>query len=376
MFKSATLLALATAVAARKCQNLNIPISISARNAVFNLEAPATEIDVTNFFLGLTDPGTNYTDSILTGYKTVSGNYHIAATYCQPDHGPGKAIQVLTHGVGFDRSYWDFPIDNFNYSYVARAVDEEGYSTFAWDRLGIAGSSKGNPINEIQQYLEIAALTELSYQLRDGSIKGIKTKFDKFVHVGHSFGSAITYNFVHANPDFSDAAVLTGFSQNPSFVAAFLLGGNFEPVKKIPALKSTYPVGYVAPQSSIGVNIQFFAPNDFNPKVLESSFATGQAAAPGEILTIGAGTGVVNDFKGHLLIITGERDLPFCGGNCTDTTTIKGAFPNLIAASEPFFPHAASFNTTIVPGSGHGLNLGYSHKAAYTSIFNFLCETL
>lgn len=67
MFKPAVLLALATAVMARKCQNLNIPISISARNAVFNLPNPVSEIDVTNFALSLTRPGTDFPDSILTG---------------------------------------------------------------------------------------------------------------------------------------------------------------------------------------------------------------------------------------------------------------------------------------------------------------------
>ncbi|EHK15318.1 uncharacterized protein TRIVIDRAFT_38049 [Trichoderma virens Gv29-8] len=376
MLKSAALLALAAVVTARKCHDLTIPISISARNAVFDLPAPLSEIDVTSFFLGFVHAGINYTDALLTGYKTVSGHYNIAATYCQPDHGPGKALQVLTHGIAFDRSYWDYPFNNHNYSYVAEAVDEQGYSTFTWDRLGVGASSKGNPINEIQQYLEVAALTELSTLLRKGCVKGINAKFSKFVHVGHSFGSAITYNFVNANPDFSDAAVLTGFSQNANFLSGFALGGNFKPVKEIPSLAAKYPAGYVAVPSSVGVNIQFFAPGDFDPKMLASAFANGQPATPGEILTIGAGLSTVNAFRGHLLIATGERDVPFCGGNCSDTTTIQGAFPNLLAFSEILFPNASTFEAAVIPEAGHGLNFGYSHKAAYASIFDFLRSSL
>ncbi|KAL6909138.1 hypothetical protein GGI43DRAFT_429755 [Trichoderma evansii] len=374
MFKPAALLALATVVIARKCQNLDIPISISARNAVFNLPNLVSEIDVNNFALDLIHPGTNYTDNILTGYKTVSGKYSIAATYCQPDHGPGKALQILTHGVGFDRSYWDVSFNKYNYSYVAQAVDEQGYSTFTWDRLGIASSSKGDPVNEIQLSLEVAALQELSNLLRGGSVHGISAKFDKFIHVGHSFGSAITYSFINANPDFSEAAILTGFSlsQNPNFITAFLLGGNFSPVKENHILAANYPLGYIAPQSSIGVNFQFFAPGDFDSKMLANAFTIGQAAAPGELLTLGSGAGVTNSFKGRLFIITGERDIPFCGGNCKDTTSIQGAFPDLLAPSKAFFPNAATFNTSIVPGAGHGLNLGYSHKTTYASMFNFL----
>lgn len=29
--------------------------------------------------------------------------YKIKATYCEPDHGASKVLQILTHGVGFDR---------------------------------------------------------------------------------------------------------------------------------------------------------------------------------------------------------------------------------------------------------------------------------
>ncbi|KAL7920930.1 hypothetical protein ACQKWADRAFT_314431 [Trichoderma austrokoningii] len=367
---AAALLALAATITARKCQNLNIPISISATNTAFNLLPPSSEIDVTNIFIGLVEDPENYFGSIITGTKKITGDYSIGATYCQPDHGPGKALQVLTHGAGFDRTYWDLPFNNHNYSYVARAVDEQGFSTFAWDRLGIAGSSKGDPVNEIQQSLEVAALEKLSTLLRDGAVRGISTKFDKFIHVGHSLGSTITYSFVNANPDFSEAAILTGFSQNTNFISGFLLGGNYAPVKENAALAAEYPCGYITPRSSIGVHIDFFASGDFDPKMLASAYATGQPSAIGEILTIGAsGT---NAFKGHLYIVTGDQDLPFCGGSCYDTTTIQGAYPDLLAASKPSFPSAASFNTTIVPGAGHGLNMGYSHVSTYDFIFNFL----
>lgn len=67
MFKSTLLLALATAVTARKCQNLNIPISISATNTAFNLPPPATDIDVANLFINFAEDSTNLFNSILIG---------------------------------------------------------------------------------------------------------------------------------------------------------------------------------------------------------------------------------------------------------------------------------------------------------------------
>lgn len=229
-------------------------------------------------------------------------------------------------------------------------------------------------------------------------MKGVDAKFDKFVHVGHSFGSAMTYNFINQNPGFSDAAVLTGYSQNPGFLAGFALGGNFKPVKEISSLAGSYPAGYVRVPSTIGFEIQFFAPDDFDPKMLSYATKHAQPATPGELLTLSSGGGDINAFNGSVLIITGgkasiparlaglvsrcnlsnsssERDVPFCGGNCSDTTTIQGAYSDLIAASEPFFPNA-TFSSVVVPNAGHGLNLGYSSQSAYDSIFEFLESTL
>lgn len=81
-------------------------------------------------------------------------------------------------------SYWDTPYNNFNYSYVNVATDEYKYYTLAYDRLGIGNSSHGEPMNEIQAFLEIQALAALTTMLREGKFPGVKDKFDKVIHVG------------------------------------------------------------------------------------------------------------------------------------------------------------------------------------------------
>jgi len=63
--------AFASAVSARHCSNITVPVSISARNGVFNISAPANNIDTTNFFLDLTQQGKNYTASVLAGVSTI-----------------------------------------------------------------------------------------------------------------------------------------------------------------------------------------------------------------------------------------------------------------------------------------------------------------
>ncbi|QUC19190.1 uncharacterized protein UV8b_03431 [Ustilaginoidea virens] len=363
-------LASAAVASAMSCEDMTVPVSISARNGVFNLPPPASEIDVTNLFLGLSRPGNNQTADLLQGYETVSGSYRLAATYCQPDDGPGHTLQILTHGVGFDRSYWHFPFNDYNYSYVAEAV-AAGYSTLSWDRLGIGRSSHGGPVNEIQLFLEVAALEALTRLARNGSLWDEPRRFNRTVHLGHSFGSAMTYSLSAMRPDVTDAIVLTGFSQVPQFMPYFALGGHFSPVKNIDLLARHYAEGYIAPKDSIGVHINFFGPGDFDPEILDAATKTGQPAAVGELLTVGS-TPATSNFAGPVMIITGDGDVPFCGGNCMNTAAIHGSSPNLIDYSRKSFKSASVFKATIVPGAGHNLNYAYSAHQTYRSILDFI----
>lgn len=63
------IMGLAAIASARQCQNLTINLDLSARNGVFDLETPVTNIDVTDYILNLAKQGNNYTDSILTGVR-------------------------------------------------------------------------------------------------------------------------------------------------------------------------------------------------------------------------------------------------------------------------------------------------------------------
>ena len=296
---------LAAGAHARKCQNITIPVSISARNGVFNVQPAQSDIEVTNFILDGTQQGHNGSAEALSGYATVSGSYNLAATYCTPDSGPGKAVQLLTHGIGFDRSYWDLSFNNYNYSYVEQAL-AAGYSTFTHDRLGIGMSSRADPIQAIQAPLEVAALVALTQMLQKGEISGVSQPYTDIIHVGHSFGSVQSYALTRDYPELSSGLILTGFSQNGTFLPYFQLGGNFIAVQNSP-LASQYAAGYFAAGDKSGVQTNFFSPGDFDPAILDLAFATGQPVSQGELLTIGGATAGVNTFAGPVLIITGGR---------------------------------------------------------------------
>lgn len=362
-----TALGLATVALARQCQNITVAVSISARQGQFNVTPAQNNIEVTNFVLDGTRQGHNASMEVLSNYTTVSGDYNLSTTYCTPDSGPGRSLQILTHGIGFDRSYWDLSFNNYNYSYVEQAL-AANYSTLTHDRLGIGESSRDDPINAIQANLEVAALAALTQLAMNGSIDGVDAYSD-VIHVGHSFGSVQTYALTRDYPDLSSAIILQGFSQNATFLPYFQLGGNFIAVQNSP-LNMSYDAGYFAAGSKSGVQTNFFSPSDFDPEILDLAFETGQPVSQGELLSIAGAAGGVNNFRGPVLIITGGRDVPFCGGDCL--LTGDPSLPNIPSSSKSNFPNAQDFQVVIVPEAGHGLNLEYSHEYTYQQMLEFL----
>lgn len=118
------------------CVNGIVPVPASATNAILNLSQPTTQYNATEIFQELFQAGSDLLQRAQGGNHTVQGTYGIGANLCFPAD-PAKlktveTVQILTHGVGLEKSYWDI---GPGYSYVDAAV-AAGYATFAYDRLG------------------------------------------------------------------------------------------------------------------------------------------------------------------------------------------------------------------------------------------------
>jgi pimeloyl-ACP methyl ester carboxylesterase len=353
------------AIGSQSCTDLQIPVCLTSRLATFNLQPAQGNIEVTDFILAGGRQGFNGTKTQLKSYYDKSAVYTIAATYCTPLIGLKKGLQILTHGIGFDRTYWDAPFNDHNYSYVNKAM-EAGYATLAHDRLGIGASSRGDPINEIQATLEIEALRALTQAVRDGSVAGVPA-YQAVYHVGHSFGSVQTFALSREYPNISNGIILQGWAPTGDYLSDFVFGGNFVDVQTTP-LKDNYTAGYFAAGNPSAVQTNFFAPGQFDPKMLEFAVETGQPVSQGEMLTIGGAGHGVSSFKGPVLVITGERDLPFCGGDCLATNNGFGSIPG--AAQEVFAN--VTVQVQIVRDAGHGLNYEYRAQDTFAKMIKFL----
>ena len=200
------------------------------------------------------------------------------------------------------------PYKNFTYSYINCAVDKYGYSTLAIDRLGIGLSSRADPLNVIQAPATMSAIYEVTKRLRAGDLPDVQKKFEKIVHVGHSFGSILTYELVAMHPDISDGIILTGYSQNGSYVAAISAGMNWQVARmNQPARFGNHSTGYLT-WSNLGSNqYGFFKPGYFDTQMLMHSEANKMPATLGEMLTLGSQPRSAPEFKGPVMVFTGSK---------------------------------------------------------------------
>lgn len=56
------------------------------------------------------------------------------------------------------------------------------------------------------------------------------------------------------------------------------------------------------------------------------------------------------------------------------TGGVDSELPSLLHTSKKYFPYASRLNMTVIPGTGHGMNLEYTCGQTYDAILDFLSE--
>ncbi|KAM0722519.1 hypothetical protein Q7P37_001960 [Cladosporium fusiforme] len=347
------------------CISARIPVTASTdKNLQLDITLPKSQTEITEFFVESLAAGSTLAENITKGTGKVGGTWNISATLCTPSVGAEpKVVQLLTHGVGFDKSYWDF---GWEYSYVDIAA-KYGYATFLYDRLGVGLSDKPDPINVIQAPLQVEIAKALATSLRDG--KFTTKKFSKVVGVGHSFGSIITQAITQQYPEVLDAAILTGFSTDLSGQPTFLQALNLEKAnwnqhERFGLLND----GFLISSTVISNQIGFFKWPGFSEAVLAEVEAVKQTTTFGELNSLGGTGGPASEYNKPVAVVNGISDLPFCFGNCTYPVN------HAEAVQHKLYPKVAksNFGTHLAPLAGHGLSFHYSSNAAYDYIQKFL----
>lgn len=363
----------ASAVAAQQCQNITIPVNVNATNMILNGNAPypMNQTQVTAFitqYVTIPQPQSN---NFINGSFQNIESYNITATYCPATtNSTKKALQILVHGIGFDRSYWDFTPAT---SYVT-PVRAAGYDTLAIDRLGTGSSSKPDGRNQVQTATHVDYLAAITYMARGGLLPGVNTSYSETVHVGHSYGSIIINGLVGQYPTITDGIVLTGFSANSTWVpqtfAAFNPQfANVDISSRYGNTTNTYLNNTYLTWGNIYNNqLAFFNYPYYNQSVIELDEATKQPVTYGEIVTLGAGI-VPTNFTGPVHIVTGNNDFIFCGSNCSATGSNLTSIPS---SAQLLFPMTSNFKVYTPLNTGHAWALHTSSLNTTNEITSFL----
>ncbi|KAK4939043.1 hypothetical protein LTR10_020617 [Elasticomyces elasticus] len=298
--------------------------------------------------------------------STLTTSFNISAEYCTPAKSGPKAstLQILTHGLGFNRTYWDFYLpsapNNAQYSYTNTATGA-GYSTLSWNRLGHPPTTLANPYTQIQATVELAVLIGLTTLVRAGNVTQVP-KPQKVIHVGHSWGSELSNALAATTPTLSDGVVLTGYSHQDMFNALFIASTGLRFINQNQPAR--FPNSFLTWPDKYANQYSFLEYPYFDDNVLDYAESNKWPFTLGEFLSAALIPSQAPNFKGPVLYVAAEADLIFCASNCT---TLFGPTSLEVAA----FNGSSSVETYIQPNVGHGINLHYNATGAYNVIMNW-----
>ncbi|KAH7407607.1 Alpha/Beta hydrolase protein [Cadophora sp. MPI-SDFR-AT-0126] len=352
-------------LANRTCQDYTIPVNITSQVLIPGYPRFKDDFDVVDFVNTLLSRDSKASFVPFSGAKNFTASYKIAATICSPCKSTRKEKTLLlaSHGLGYDRRYWDSGMESANYSFVDFAV-AQGYSVLFYDRLGTGKSSKVSGYDEPQSTAQLAILQQLTSLVRAGHYTGSFGAPSKVVHVGHSYGSLISNGLIATTPGLSDGAILTGIAYRPNS-GAFLKAWGFriaahQAPGKWPGLDNNYVTGVDA----AGNAAAFLHGNSFSKEMAWYAESIKQPVASVELLTFTAVQQKATKFTKPLMVIAGEFDSAMCDGNCTGVLA-----PPVLS---DYFPNVTDFQAIVHPAVGHGINLSYNATGAYAVILDYL----
>lgn len=385
---------LARVAHAYSCINFATPITVTPPSYKPTFPEFANHSDAVQL---LVDISSRTADAALfSGSESVEVNFAIDASYCTEATTAiaNQDVQVLTHGLGTDKSYWDFGGPDSRYNYI-RAATKAGYATLHWSRPGTGLSSSGDPYSILQTDVQAAVLVEITRLLRSGELcPELPRPRGRVVHIGYSFGSVLTNVLIAKYPGLSDGVVLTGLSHDFSFSSRYGIATNFHLAKENrPGLWGNYSSGFLTWADELALQYNTLKHPYFDLEVLARAEKEKVPFAVGELLTLGVPSLVAPDFKGPVLVslshfcfvpkqwcssrsdnhiltdtcpqlTTGDCDTTMCGGNCT----------SILDPAAVDFPSSSKFATYLQPNSGHALNMHLNASAYFEVILEFLKE--
>lgn len=286
----------------------------------------------------------------------------IAGTLCAPPD--ATSLQILVHGLTYNRGYFDVAIEPDTYSY-ARAANRAGYATLAIDRLASGQSLRPLSLfNTVQS--DIRTVHEVVQAARRGTFG---TTYTKVITVGHSLGSIVAQGEAGSFGDV-DAIITTGFSSAFNYLNAIVrVTGNVHPAASDPrfAGAGVDPLYFTTVP---GTRTVFTNPENTEPELHAYDEAVlKDTTTYTEVATFATFpfTNAIANIRVPVLAVTGTKDPIFCGlgaADCTDSATLQ-------AHERAFYTSGNTVEAYAVPDTGHDVELATTAPLAHQRMIQF-----
>ncbi|KAJ0420677.1 hypothetical protein BJY00DRAFT_312842 [Aspergillus carlsbadensis] len=168
------------------CFEFDFPIYVSLSAPRFKVPEFTNSYESTASLIGSISHSVNGS-ALAGGAGHIDRSHKIHFQYCEPKskyaHGhynKNHTLQILSHGLGVDSSYWDFSGENYNYIVAA---DAAGYATLNDNWLGVGKSEHADPYIDVQLGTQIEILKRVTNLVLSGFLLKQIPVFGKIVHV-------------------------------------------------------------------------------------------------------------------------------------------------------------------------------------------------
>lgn len=223
------------------------------------------------------------------------------------------------------------------------------------------------PLPSLTATARYALYHNLTQQIRAGTTKNLPRKFSTVYFVGNSYGSVIGLNIAHQFPKDYDQFVLTGFSKLflPSLPGVSLQGPVPAAVEN-PARFGTLAPGYLTSPVEQTRTDSFFgshAQAAYDDAVSHQFWVREDVVSVGQFISTYADFPPAPEYKGRVLVLTGEHDQAVCGPGSPKIGPANCG--PLLQQTGTLFPNA-QYNWKSIPQTGHAVPL---HNTSVLSFF-------
>ncbi|MFF5988764.1 alpha/beta hydrolase [Prauserella flavalba] len=291
--------------------------------------------------------------------------YRVWGRLCSKTSFTDRAVQVLLHGGSYNHTYWDWPFQPENYSYV-KAATEAGFVTLTLDRLGYGYSDRPNSLgitfpsnawvaHQVVQYLRRGALGEPA---------------KKVILGGHSMGG-LTTNIEAGTYNDVDGVIVSGMTHVMNYPVIATIAAALVPAELDQKFAGNVPLAsaYTTTRAGVRCQIAFYQQGAYDPDICAAEEKYKDTIAAGEWVTV-----VTHDplptpsdrITAPVLMAMGNNDHMMC------VLTCDADLNSHLEAS--FYPNAASYELYTQPRSAHDQNLHYTARQWFQKAIDWSIE--